>query len=42
MGGMADLRPGRQIHMTAVEELDPVIQRVVDSAFLDQKRGRVR
>jgi hypothetical protein len=42
MGGMANLSPGRQIHMTAVEELDRVLQRVVVSAFLGQERGRVR
>jgi hypothetical protein len=28
--------------MTAIEELDRVLQRVVVSAFLGQERGRVR
>jgi hypothetical protein len=42
MGGTADLVPGRRICMTAVEELDRVLQRVIISAFLGQERGRVR
>jgi hypothetical protein len=42
MGGTADLVLGRRICMTAVEELDRVLQRVIVLAFLGQERGRVR
>jgi hypothetical protein len=41
-GGSGGLVPGKKICTLAVEELDRVLQMVVDLAFLDHKRGRVR
>jgi predicted O-methyltransferase YrrM len=42
MGGSGRSSSEKKICMSAVEELDRVLQMVIDLVFLDHEKGRVR